>query len=163
MDRVPIKDYEDYYIDRCGNVYNSCGLRLKQYPSNNGYLRVSLCKHQKHKKFLVHRLVAQHFIVNPDNLPQVNHKDYNKQNNKVDNLEWCTCLENLNYSNVIDKASIAKYREVICIDTNEVFENIKSACEKYGLHHSNIVACCNGRRATCGGYKWKYKTSKFTA
>lgn len=123
MDRVPIKDYEDYYIDRCGNVYNSCGLKLKQHPSNNGYLRVSLCKHQKHKKF------------------------------KVDNLEWCTCLENLNYSNVIDKASIAKYREVICTDTNEVFENIKSACEKYGLHHLNIVACCNGRRATCGGYK----------
>ena len=92
-----------------------------------------------------------------------NHKDYNKQNNNVENLEWCTCLENLNYSNVIDKASVAKHEEVICVDTDEVFESIKSACEKYGLHHSNIVACCNGKRATCGGYKWKYKTSKFTA
>jgi hypothetical protein len=147
-----IKDM-NYYITKKGDVYNLKGHKLKTEISANGYARVSL---SKHKKYLIHRLVAQTFIPNPKNLPHVNHINENKLDNRVENLEWVTCLENLNYSKVIEKASIAKQTKVRCIDTNEIFESIKDACKKYNLHHSNIVACCNHRRKTVCGYKWEY-------
>lgn len=152
-----IKGFSNYQIDECGNVYNKNGIKLKQERTRNGYLRVSLCNDKvKHKKFLVHRLVAQAFIPNPLNLPQVNHKDENKTNNCVNNLEWCTPAYNLNHSKVINKASIAKYHKIRCIDTGIVYDSIKEVEDKFGLHHSNLVACCNGKRKRCGGKRWEY-------
>lgn len=142
-----------YFITKDGVVYNSRGYRIKQQVSHNGYLRVSL---HKHKKYLVHRLVAQTFIPNPNNLPQVHHINENKKDNRIENLEWVTCLENLNYSKVIEKASVSKFTKIRCVDTNEIFDNIKSACKKYKIHHSNLVACCKGRRKTVNGKKWEY-------
>lgn len=64
---------------------------------SNGYLHVLLCKNGKYITHNVHRLVAETFIPNPDNLPEINHKDENKENNCVDNLEWCTRKYNMNY------------------------------------------------------------------
>ena len=157
LEVIPIKGYENYKIDRLGNVYNSKGHLLKQHITNNGYVRVTLCKHQKHKHFSVHRLVAQAFIPNPNNLPQVNHIDYNKTNNRVENLEWCSPIQNLEYSNIIYKASLKKERKIKCLETNEIFNSIKEACNKYKLHHANVVACCNGRRNKCGGLTWLYQ------
>lgn len=154
---IPIDGYESYKIDRYGNVYNKNKLVLKQEESNNGYMRVSLSNKQKHKKFLVHRLVAIAFIPNDNNFDQVNHKDKNKKNNFVENLEWCDCLYNLNYSNVIEKASVAKFRKIKCNETGEVFDSIKEATNKYNLSSSNIIACCNGRRKKCGGFTWSYQ------
>lgn len=152
-----IKGFSNYKIDECGNVYNKNGIKLKQERTRNGYLSVSLCNDKvKHKRFLVHRLVAQAFIPNPLNLPQVNHKDENKTNNCVNNLEWCTPAYNLNYSNVINKASIAKYHKIRCVDTGVVYDSIKEVENKFGLHHSNLVACCNGKRKRCGGKRWEY-------
>lgn len=160
IDKTEMKQIEDfprYFIDKKGNIYNDKGLKLKQQISSSGYLRVSLCNNKiKHKMFLVHRLVAKAFIPNPNCYTQVNHKDYNKQNNNVENLEWVTPLQNLNYSNIIEKASKAKFKRVKCNETGEIFESIKDACEKYNLYHSNIVACCNGRRKRTGGYSWSY-------
>ena len=125
--------------------------------SSRGYLRVSLSNGIiKHKRFSIHRLVAEAFIPNPNNLPQVNHKDENKTNNCVDNLEWCTAIENLNHSNVIGKATKAKLKRIRCVDTGRIYASIKDVCETFGLSHSNIVACCNGRRKNCGGMKWEY-------
>lgn len=157
MNTKEIKGFPNYRVDTFGNVYNSKGLVLKPSASRKGYLRVSLCNEAvKHKRFLVHRLVAEAFIPNPNNLPQVNHKDEDKTNNNVDNLEWCSCLENLTYSDVIGKAGIANQQRVKCITTGELFTSIKDACQKYDLSPSNIVACCNGRRKTTGGMKWEY-------
>lgn len=146
-------DDMNYFITKNGVIFNSKGHRIKEQVSNNGYLRVSL---HNHKKYLVHRLVAQTFIPNPNDLPQVNHINEDKKDNRAENLEWVTCLENLNHSKIIEKASVKKYKKVICIDTNEIFENIKTACIKYRIHHSNLVACCKGRRKTAKGYKWGY-------
>lgn len=108
----------------------------------------------------MHRLVAKAFIPNPDMLPQVNHLNGIKDDNRVQNLEWCTALDNLNYSNVIEKASVAKFTPVRCKTTGEVFSSIKEAAEKYGLYHANIVACCNGRRTHCGKMEWEYIEEK---
>jgi hypothetical protein len=154
---VPVKGFESYSVDEKGNVFNRYGKRLRPELSRNGYLCVSLSnKSLKHKKFLIHRLVAEAFIPNPENRQQVNHKDQDRTNNKVDNLEWVTPLENLNYSNVIEKASIANQKKIMCITTGVIYDSFKAVKEELGLSHSNLVACCNGRRKTCGGLKWKY-------
>ena len=104
----------------------------------------------------VHRLVAETYIPNPHNYPEVNHKNENKLDNNVNNLEWCSTLDNLNHSHVIEKASVAKFRKVKCVTTGKIYNSIKEAANELGLYHSNIVACCNGRRATCGGLEWEY-------
>ena len=70
---------------------------LKQHLDKDGYVKVYLCKNNKVKFLSVHRLIAEAFIPNPNNFPQINHKDENKQNNKIENLEWCTCKYNINY------------------------------------------------------------------
>lgn len=155
--RKVVIGFPNYEVDEFGNVYNKDGLRLKQALSNKGYLTVSLSNNTvKHKMFLVHRLVAQAFIENPKMLPQVNHKDEDKTNNFVGNLEWCTPLENLQYSGVIEKASVAKFSKIRCVDNGIIYNSIKEVCDEFSLHHSNIVACCNNRRKTCGGMKWEY-------
>lgn len=152
-----IPGFPNYRVDELGNVYNKKGLKLKPDVSKNGYLRVRLYNDtKKPKRFLVHRLVASAFIPNPNNLPQVNHIDRDKTNNNVNNLEWCTPLENLKHSSVIEKASIAKFTKIKCITTGEVYNSIKEVVEKFGLCHPNLVACCAGRRRKCGGLEWEY-------
>ena len=157
MDEREIDGFTNYTVNREGEVYNKQGLKLKGEISRNGYKRVSLSNNTvKHKRKLVHRLVAEAFISNPNMLPQVNHINRIKTDNRVENLEWCTSLENLEYSDVIQKASVAKFTKVECVTTGQIFDSIKEAAEQYDLHHANIVACCNGRRATTGGLAWKY-------
>lgn len=153
-----IRDFEGLYqVNENGDVFNSKGVKLKPEMTRNGYLRVSLSnKEVSHQRHLVHRLVAESFIPNPNELPQVNHINEDKTDNRVENLEWCTPLENLNHSHVIDKASVAKEHKIKCVTTGEMFNSIKEAAIKYDLHHSNLVACCNGRRNKCGGFEWEY-------
>lgn len=155
--RRKISEYPKYEVTEEGDVFNQNGLKLKPEKTRNGYLRVSLSNDKnKHKRMLVHRLVAEAFIPNPKNLPQVDHKNEIKTDNHVSNLRWATPLENLNHSKVIEKASEAKFTKVRCITTGIIFNSIKEASETYNLSYSNIVACCNGRRHTCGGMKWEY-------
>lgn len=99
-----IKGYEGLYmVSSFGNVkslnYRRSGIakNLKLKNTTNGYKAVILAKEGKHKDRMVHRLVAEAFIPNPKNLPQVNHKDEDKHNNRVENLEWCTAKYNSNY------------------------------------------------------------------
>lgn len=107
-----IKGYEGLYqISNLGRVKslrdNHGNYREKILnPSNRkGYLIVSLCRKGRKREFKVHRLVALHFIDNPNNYSQVNHKDENKENNRVDNLEWCTPKYNSNYGTRTQRAS----------------------------------------------------------
>lgn len=104
---LDIKDYEGLYqISNLGKVKSlekKAGFSnrkeriLKQHLDKDGYVKVYLCKNNKVKFLSIHRLIAEAFIPNPNNLPQINHKDENKANNKIENLEWCTCKYNINY------------------------------------------------------------------
>lgn len=152
-----IPDFPRYKVTSNGDVLNNDGIKLKPEKTRNGYLRVSLSNESiKHKRMSVHRLVANAFIPNPRNLPQVDHKNEIKTDNRVENLRWSTPLDNLNHSGVIGKASVAKFTKVRCITTGKIYDSVKEAADSLGIHHSNIVACCNGRRPTCGGLEWEY-------
>ena len=89
----------DYDVTESGIVVNTkTGKVLHQYKSKHGYLRVALCENGKQKRVFVHRLVAMKYIPNPHNLPQVNHKNGIKTDNRVKNLEWCTKSENMKHA-----------------------------------------------------------------
>ena len=94
----PIKDYEDYHITDDGKVISykySKPRIMKTWYQASGYENIKLCKNNQTKHFLIHRLVAEAFIPNPNNLPEVNHKNKNRQDNRVENLEWCDRITNL--------------------------------------------------------------------
>lgn len=104
----PIKNYENLYeISNLGRIRKIGGKNqfgnykvdkmITPYKNEKGYLRVGLSKNNKRKIFKLHRLVAEHFLPNPNNYPEINHIDFNKQNNRVDNLEWCTHKENIQH------------------------------------------------------------------
>lgn len=160
-----IEGYEGLYeVSNLGNVnslnYYRSGKekKLKPIKDNNGYLYVCLCKEREHIKYGIHRLVAEAFISNPDNLPQVNHKDEDKTNNKVDNLEWCTAKYNSNYGSRTERSTIAKFKQVLCVETGVVYPSIMEAERELGIvrAQSNISSVCRGKRKTAYGFHWKY-------
>ena len=91
---LPIKDFENYEISSWGRIRNKKGQILSPYKNHKGYLKIGLMKDGKDHKKRIHRLVAETFIANPENLPEVNHKDGNKENNSFTNLEWVSGEQN---------------------------------------------------------------------
>ena len=176
-----IKGYEGkYQVSNLGRVYSfykkNC---LKPGKCKDGYLIVRLYKNGKGKPFYIHKLVALHFIPNPNNFPQINHRDENKSNNCVSNLEWCTRKYNMNYGTITQRVSESnkgisrnkgskhpQARKVLCITTGKRFNCIKEATEYYNMKSntkSNIAKCCNGKYKYAGKHpdtgeklKWKY-------
>ena len=151
-----IKGYEGLYaITSCGKVWSYINKKfLKPKDNGNGYLRVGLFKDGKVKNYMIHRLVAEAYIPNPDNLPQINHKDENKANNCLQNLEWCDAKYNSNYGtrNEKIKKPILQYD----LDGNLIREWKCAADVGYEVQ-SNICTCLKGRIKSAYGYVWKYK------
>ena len=132
---------------------------LKPNKTKKGYQLVNLWKEGKIKRMSVHRLVAKAFLPNPENLPQVNHKDENPSNNHVDNLEWCDARYNINYGSrterMIEKQS--KPVQQFTIDGSFVREWLSTnEAGRNGFHQGNICDCCNGNRKQHKGFLWQY-------
>lgn len=151
------------------------GRILHQRSKQNGYYRlVSLLKNDKMKSYFVHRLVAEAFIPNPCNFPQVNHKDENSKNNFVwvnedgsidpqkSNLEWCSVRYNVNYGNRNEKARKKLInrkdlsRAVFCHELRKVFPSIKEAARALNLWFESVQRCCAGKQMQTKGYTFKY-------
>ena len=152
-----IKGYEGIYlISNYGRVKSLHKKEkiIKQFENTNGYLQVDLWKNGIGKHILVHKLVANSFIKNLKNYPFINHKDENKKNNRVDNLEWCTAKYNCNYGT----RNLRLSSPVICIELNKKYNSIKDASDDLNIQQAHISGCCMKRKHynTAGGYHWQY-------
>ena len=119
-----VKSLEISYVRKDGRMYHKPEIILSPKNNGKGYLTVCLYKNKTHKYYLIHRLVAQIFIPNPDNLPEVNHLDEDKTNNRVDNLEFCDHKYNVNYKGVLKRRS-QRMKE------NGIYEKIALKRRKY--------------------------------
>ena len=127
---------------------------LRHSVNSRGYCNIVLCKNGKTETFALHRLVAENFIDNSLGLPEVDHHDRDKTNNRANNLRWVTRSENnLNRQNGFP---------VVCVETGIVYDNATIAAKENGLASTSIIACCRNRphHYTCGGYHWRYYEKK---
>ena len=128
---MKIKGYENYSVSSEGRVRNDKrGRLLNGRCDRNGYMRVYIRAGSERKYMYVHRLVALHFIPNPDNLPQVNHLNEIKTDNRVENLEWCTAKYNMNYGTCVErgvKNRTGKTAQKQCIVDGIVYTSISLA------------------------------------
>ena len=165
-----IPNYEGIYqVSNLGNVRDIITDRHRK-PKNltlnhrSGYYSVMLCKDKTQKNVLVHRLVAQSFIPNPQNKPQVNHIDGNKQNNCVDNLEWCTAKENLQHASkmgLLQKEKQIRKRTVYQFSLSGTFikewESYFDAAKSLNVRPVNIYRCLSGEHNSSCGYIWSWE------
>lgn len=162
-----IKGFSNYAVSADGNVYNiETGRKLKPIK-RNGYLHVGLYTGEKEKLFSIHRLVADAYLPNEKRLPCVNHKDENKENNSVENLEWCDCKYNNHYGqnkpvNNLLKGHIKLQKGVYMFskDGRLIAEycSAREAARQNGINQSNITKCCKKKVGSAGGYIWTYYT-----
>lgn len=171
---VTIPEYSLYEVSNFGNVRN--GNRLLKPYINRGYPSVKLYNNKKNKSVRVYRLVAMAFIENPNNYPCINHKDGNKGNTFVENLEWCTYKHNQKHAwehglrsftenmriavtkTILNEVEKQK-KKVQCLKDDRVIAMYESACEaarQINGSQPHISDCCNGKRITHKGYKWEW-------
>ena len=152
-----IPGYEGLYaITSCGKVWSYENKRfLKPFLDKDGYKKILLCKNNK-KKYFIHRLVALTYLPNPNNYPIINHKDENKQNNSLNNLEWCTAQYNTNYGTRNKKVSKKLSKKLMYIETNEIFDSVLEAAEKLNLRADSISKVCRGERTSLYGKHFKF-------
>jgi hypothetical protein len=179
-----IVGYEDYYqVSTLGRVRSMNRLldkpniltggdtirkgKLLKQQDHFGYLLVNLCVHNKRRLCRVHRLVAEAFIPNPDGKPQINHKNGNKKDNRVYNLEWATASENGKHSFANGFSQTVNKKKVVCINTQKVYESSYQAAEWLNNHRfgntrrikvlaDKIRLCASGKRKIAYDYRWKF-------
>ena len=161
--RVPMKG--GVFAVRKGKI-------LKPMVDVDGYLKVMLCKPNSRRVWKIHRLVAIAFIPNPSGLPVINHKNEDKTDNRVENLEWCTVTYNQNYGgrqlrcrdtrmkNKIGFKSVIQYG----LDGGFIssYESTASAARAVGCRQGAISNCCIGRAKSAGGFHWEYASNEKT-
>ena len=178
--RTPIYDgeiYEGYKVSNWGRIlslnYHQTGKADLMTPVEigNGYLQVTLCKNKEYKKFLVHRLVAEAFLPNPEGKPQVNHKDEDKTNNFVflnedgsvdkekSNLEWKSPKDNCNHGTRNERIAKAMSKRVLQLSlSGDLIREWESTheCGRNGFNQCHVCDCCNGKLKTHKGFRFMY-------
>ena len=145
-----------YAVTQDGRIWSyKRKIFLKDRADKDGYRRITLMLDGERKTRQVHRLVALAWIDNPDNLPQINHKDEDKTNNNVYNLEWCDSKYNNNYGTKSGRAGEKNSKPVRCVETGEVFPSFKAAAASVNVDRSGISMCVRGITKTCGKYHWE--------
>lgn len=165
-----IKNYEGLYqvsnFGRVRSVYHEDsrghhvkGRMLTGVLSGQGYFRVNLYRDGNMEHKLNHRLVASAFIPNPNEYPQINHRDENKENNRADNLEWCSALYNNTYGTRTERAEKSKERPIYVVSSSGhhyFFESARKAAELLGLDRSAVSKCLRGKRKYHGGFSFMW-------
>ena len=169
----PIPGYEGLYeVSNYGRVrsfkWSSNGKILSPGKDGSGYCFVNLCKDGKAKLRTIHRLVAEAFIPNPNNFPQVNHMDECKKNNYFENLEWCSSAYNNSYGTRTRRMAEKNSKPVVQLDKKgnfiSEFESLREASRRTGIDDASICRCCNHKPGykSAGGFVWIYK-DEYTA
>lgn len=156
-----VKSLTRYINSKSGRKFLIKEKTRKTTTTTAGYEYVVLAKKGKNKTLLIHRLVAENFIPNPNNYSCVNHIDENKSNNNVLNLEWCNYEYNNTYKNIhLRRNNNNITRRVIQydLDMNEIkrWNTITDASKEFNTNIANIIKCCKGERNHCCGFKWRY-------
>lgn len=165
-----IEGYEGLYqVSNTGKVRSFIRKTELQAPWHlikphvtRGYVFIPLYTKEvkRSKKFLLHRIVAKAFIPNPNNYPEINHKDENKLNNAVDNLEWCTRSYNMCYGTARFRQGISSSTPVEQLTIENIpiarYCSIPIAAKINRIDESSIHKCCNNLRESVGGYRWRY-------
>lgn len=150
----PIKDYPHLLVSRAGNVWTTTYNReLGQYLTNRGYLTVKLCKDKTIRSIGVHRLVAEAFIPNPDNLPTVDHIDGNKLNNRVENLQWLSLSDNCRKA--VPRRSKA-FKSIICVETGKVYKSKAQAARDLNIPSAVMSSLLKGEFESYHHLHFKY-------
>lgn len=154
-----IPGYEGYYqVSNQGRVRNIKRGRVKKpHKQGCGYLQTMLSIQAVRTHPLVHRLVAEAFIPNPYNKPQINHKNGDKTDNRVDNLEWCTASENIIHRHRELGQPGGRSKAVICLTTGESYKSAKAAAEALGVSKQTVLRICWGAQGTTRKSKLKFK------
>lgn len=178
LEQKPVPGFEDrYYLDPDSMlvVNKKTGRSLKPQVDGAGYAEVQLWRNNKGTHKTLHRLFAEAYIPNPDNLPNINHKDENTMNWDLNNLEWCTQSYNQNYGTANEKrgpkiskalrgkpkpwVAEQKGKPIVAVDPSgreTRYPSCKEAARRIGLNPSSIQKILKGHRPTAGGYRWHY-------
>jgi len=174
---IEIKYFKDYFVDEKGNIYSKKRtnmIKLKPFISKFGYEYVRIRKNNKPFNKQVHRIVAENYIYNQHNKPQVNHIDGKKLNNHVSNLEWVTASENAKHAiklglwdkKILFEYSMKKRTPVLMLSLDDEpllwFYSQNEASRATGINQGSIFNCCVGKEKQTGGYKWKYVSEQTT-
>lgn len=169
----------NYEITKTGLIRNKTTKLVLKQQERGGYMRVELSNNCKRKTYSVHRLVAEQFIPNPENKSEVNHKDFNRKNNSVDNLEWVTRQENSDhkingrgeelYNTMVKNAKLAVAAHCKAVEQYDLSGNLinsfisMSEAERItGINRKSIRFCIHGKRKTAGNFIWKIKEGSTT-
>ncbi len=150
-----------YIVLSTGEVWSKWANGMIAITDNGqGYLFVTLSQKNRNKRHRIHKLVAEAFIPKPDWYVEgmhldVGHKDDNPKNNNVDNLFWCTRAQNLDTDHFREAQKNKMRTPVRCVETGEVFKNMRKAAEAIGKNYYGINLCLLGKQQTCGGYHWE--------
>lgn len=167
----PVVGYEGIYeVSNTGKIniinYRNLGYNKRRKTKVMfGYERITLIKGEHRQNIGVHRVVAMAFLPNTQNLPSINHKDENKLNNNVNNLEWCSVAYNNAYGTGRKRSAERRHRQVYKLNDNgdviQKYDSLQDACSEFGVNTlSNIGAVCNGFRDIAYGYKWRWVDEK---